>query len=141
MGQITSLFVHKVIAEADESLDRRAFLEKTGIDPDAPVDPKVMVSDTDYYDFFAALAHADPHGLELPLRVGASMRCEDYGAFGNALLTLHEVTLDGAWLDEARRLAVEILERFGEKDRVALQRQACTSIVRNNILPFGRLLQ
>ena len=84
MGQITSLFVHKVIAQADDSLDKRAFLEAVGVDPDAPVDPKVMVSATDYYEFFASLARADPNGLELPLRTGASMRCENYGAFGLA---------------------------------------------------------
>lgn len=84
MGQITSLFVHKVVAQADESLDKRPFLESLGIDPDAPVDPKVMVSARDYYDFFESLAHADPNGRELPLRTGASMRCENYGAFGLA---------------------------------------------------------
>jgi AraC-like DNA-binding protein len=84
MGQITSLFVHKVIAQVDDSLDKRAFLEGIGIDPDAPVDPKIMVSDADYYEFFAALARADSRGIELPLRVGATMRCEDYGAFGLA---------------------------------------------------------
>ena len=84
MGQITSLFAHKVIAQADDGLDKRAFLEAIGIDPDAPIDPAVMVTDTDYYAFFAGLARADPNGLELPLKVGATMRCEDYGAFGLA---------------------------------------------------------
>ena len=84
MGQITALFVHKVIAQADESLDMRAFLSAVGVDPDAAVDPKVMVQDTDYYQFFEDLARADPNGVELPLRVGATMRCEDYGAFGLA---------------------------------------------------------
>lgn len=84
MGQITSLFVHKVLAQVDDSLDKRAFLEAVGIDPEAPVDPKVLVSDSDYYALFADLARADPHGLELPLRVGATMRCEEYGAFGLA---------------------------------------------------------
>ena len=67
MGQITSLFVHKVIAQADDSLDKRAFLEGVGVDPDAPVDPKVMVSDIDYYEFFAALARADPFAGQRPL--------------------------------------------------------------------------
>jgi AraC-like DNA-binding protein len=84
VGQITSLFVHKVIAQADDSLDKRTFLKAVGVDPDSPVDPKVMVADTDYYEFIAALARADPAGLELPLRTGASMRCENYGAFGLA---------------------------------------------------------
>jgi AraC-like DNA-binding protein len=84
MGQITSLFVHKVIAQADDSLDKRAFLAAVGVDPDMPVNPKVMVADTDYYEFFADLARADPHGVALPLRVGATMRCDEYGAFGLA---------------------------------------------------------
>lgn len=84
MGQITSLFVHKVIRQADDSLDKRALLQSVGVDPDAPVDPKIMVADADYYDFFERLARADPGGPDLPLRVGATMRCEDYGAFGLA---------------------------------------------------------
>ena len=84
MGQITSLFVHKVLAQADPGLDRVRYLGIVGIDPDQPVDPKVMVSDTDYYRFFEALAMADPDGLGLPLRTGASMRTDEYGAFGLA---------------------------------------------------------
>ena len=84
MGQITSLFVHKVIAQVDDSLDKRAYLTKVGLDPDAPVDPKIMVADTDYYAFFSELAMADPNGVDLPLRTGASMRSDDYGAFGLA---------------------------------------------------------
>lgn len=84
MGQITSLFVHKVIRQADDSLDKRGILQSIGVDPDAPVDPKVMVDDSDYYEFFERLVLADPRGTDLPLRVGATMRCEDYGAFGLA---------------------------------------------------------
>lgn len=84
MGQITSLFVHKVIRQADDSLDKRGLLQSAGVDPDAPVDPKVMVADTDYYDFLERVTRADPSGTDLPLRAGATMRCEDYGAFGLA---------------------------------------------------------
>ena len=84
MGQITSLFAHKVIAQADDRLDKGSLLQSVGIDPDVPVDPKLTVSDTDYYDLFAHVARNDPVGVDLPLRVGATMRCEDYGAFGLA---------------------------------------------------------
>ena len=84
MGQITSLFVHKVIGEVDESLDKRALLKSVGVDPDLPVDPRVMVADTDYYAFLETIAKSDPQAIDLPLRVGASMRCADYGAFGLA---------------------------------------------------------
>lgn len=87
MRQITSLFVHKVLAQADVGLDKRSLFRSIGIDPDAPIDPKLMVSDIDYYDLFANAARNDPSGVDLPLRVGGSMRCEDYGAFGLAWKT------------------------------------------------------
>ena len=44
---------------------------------------------------------------------------EDYAALGNALLSLHEATLDPAWLEEARWCVDRILELFwDEKARV-----------------------
>ena len=84
MGRITSLFVWKVVAQVDDGTARDDLLRSVGIEPDAPIDPAQMVSDTDYYDFFERCATADSKGRTLPLRVGASMRCEEYGAFGLA---------------------------------------------------------
>ena len=84
MGQITSLFVRKVVGEVDESVDKDALLRSVGIDPDESVDPSQMVSDTEYYAFFERSAAADGRGTTLPLRVGAAMRCDEYGAFGLA---------------------------------------------------------
>lgn len=84
MGQITSLFVRKVVGEVDGSADKRALLRSVGIDPDEPVDPSRMVSDSEYYAFFERCAAADREGTTLPLRVGAAMRCDEYGAFGLA---------------------------------------------------------
>ncbi|MCG8458667.1 MAG: AraC family transcriptional regulator [Holophagales bacterium] len=84
MGQITSLFVWKVVGEVDESADRAALLRSAGIDPDGPIDPSRMVSDTEYYGLFERCAAADSKGRTLPLRVGAAMRCDEYGAFGLA---------------------------------------------------------
>lgn len=76
--------MHKVIRQVDEALDKRALLQSVGVDPDLPVDPRVMVADTDYYAFLETIAKSDAQAIDLPLRVGASMRCEDYGAFGLA---------------------------------------------------------
>ena len=84
VGQITSLFVHKVVAQVSASLDRSALLRSVGIEPDAPVDPKQMIADSDYYGLLERLAAEDPAVIDLPLRTGASMRCADYGAFGLA---------------------------------------------------------
>ncbi len=41
---------------------------------------------------------------------------DDHAAMGNALLSLHEATLDPRWLDEARRLCDEILSGFWSED-------------------------
>jgi AraC-like DNA-binding protein len=84
VGQVTSLFVRKIIAQVHDSLDHRALLASVGVDPDAPVDPLQMVSDVDYYEFLERIAADDPDAIDLPLRTGASMRCDEYGALGLA---------------------------------------------------------
>lgn len=84
MSQITSLYVYKVASHASPGVETRDLIEDLGLSVDIPIDPTRMVSSLRYYDFFAALAERDPEGLSLPLRAGASMRCDDYGAFGLA---------------------------------------------------------
>ena len=84
MGQISSLFVRKVAGEADGRIDQAALLRSVGIDPESPVDPKLMVPDTEYYAFLERLAAVDGNPTTIPLRAGAAMRCDDYGAFGLA---------------------------------------------------------
>ena len=84
MSQITSLYVYKVVGQASPGVDTADLVKQLGLDPDGPVDPTRMVSSSAYYDFFAALAERDPNGLSLPLRIGAAMRSDEYGAFGLA---------------------------------------------------------
>ena len=89
MGQITSLFAHKVVniataKEPDNMARRRTLFASVGIDPDAPIDPRVRISDSDYYSLCERVVREDSNGVTVPLRVGASMRCDDYGAFGLA---------------------------------------------------------
>ena len=84
MGQITSLFVRKVVGVIETDADKAALLHAVGVDPNEPVNPAQMVADDDYYTFFEGAAAVDRHATTLPLRAGASMRCDDYGAFGLA---------------------------------------------------------
>ena len=84
MGQITALFVIKVLQAAEERVDRDALLRSVGIKPGSPVDPSFMISDQEYYAFLERVAAAETDPTTLPLRTGASMRCDDYGAFGLA---------------------------------------------------------
>ena len=84
LGQVTSLFVRKVLAEVDGPVDRAALLRPLGMDPDRAEDPALMVPAADYYTFLEKLTAIDTAPASLPLRVGAAMRCDDYGAFGLA---------------------------------------------------------
>ena len=84
MGQITSLFVRKVVDAVEENADKGALLRSVGIDPEGPVDLSQMVPATEYYAFLERCAAVDGNATTLPLRVGAAMHCDDYGAFGLA---------------------------------------------------------
>lgn len=83
MGYVTSLFARKMVAAAGAGIDARETLLRAGIDPDAPWDPKVMIQATTYYEMLEAMAEKIDV-TELPVHVGASMRCDDYGALGLA---------------------------------------------------------
>lgn len=84
MSNITSLYVYKVIGQASPGVETGDLVEDLGLTPGGPIDPSKMISAEDYYDFFAAIVERDPEGLTLPLRIGASMRSDEYGAFGLA---------------------------------------------------------
>ena len=84
LGQVTSLFVRKVLAEVDAPVDADALLRSAGLDPGLATAPPRMIPDTDYYAFLETLTDHDTHPVTLPLRAGAAMRCDDYGAFGLA---------------------------------------------------------
>lgn len=84
MGQISSLFIRKVVNEVDTDVDKRALLRSFGIEPDSPVEASHMVPADQYYGFLERLVAVDHQPTTLPLRAGAAMRCDDYGAFGLA---------------------------------------------------------
>jgi AraC-like DNA-binding protein len=103
MGRVTSLFARKVARQVDGGAARAALLRSVGVEPDGPGDPTHMIEAADYFAFFERAAAADPDGTTLPLRVGASMRCDDYGAFGLAWKSA--TTLRGSY-DRAERHAL-----------------------------------
>jgi len=85
MGKITALFVRKVVAAADAD-DLNDLLRTVGLTMNK-TDVKTMVADTDYYALLERIAAVLDDATDFPLRVGASMRCDDYGAFGLAWKT------------------------------------------------------
>lgn len=87
MGQISTLFVHKTLSAVDTGADHDDLLRSVGVTPGDPVDPALMIPDHEYYAFLERLTKIDSKPTTLPLRVGATMRCQDYGAFGLAWKT------------------------------------------------------
>ena len=89
MGWISVVFAHKVIdlatggAGAQDAL-RHRLLRSVGLDPAAPVDPEKLIDDTDFFGLLEHVSDQVEGGRDVALRVGASMRCDDYGAFGLA---------------------------------------------------------
>ena len=84
MSEITSLYVYKSVGQASPGIDTADLVKQLGLDPNGPIDPTVMVPSEAYYDFFTSLVERDPNGVALPLRIGAAMRSDEYGAFGLA---------------------------------------------------------
>ncbi|KAJ55145.1 hypothetical protein ACMU_15425 [Actibacterium mucosum KCTC 23349] len=92
MGWISSIFVHKAL-DAAVALDcvepdaRLALFASVGLDPSAPADPGAMISDGDFFGLLERIAERDDRGRSVPIHMGTSMRCDDYGAFGLAFKT------------------------------------------------------
>ena len=102
MGVITALFAQKVIDAAGEHADRSALFAIVGLKPNDAPNVKRMVPDGDYYSLLEKIAATLDDVTDFPLRVGRSMQCDDYGAFGMAWKTAP--TLHGS-LERAERYA------------------------------------
>lgn len=109
MGVITSLFARKMVAAAGPEVDASHLLMSIGLDPDADWDPKVMISDNDYYDLLEAIAK-QIEVTSLPLRVGAMMQCDEYGALGLAWKSAPNLLGSFARVERFARLWTSVVE-------------------------------
>lgn len=125
MGAITSLFAYKVVRAAtgltrpgSPGLDALAtHLACLDLDPDGPAEPGRMIPAGAYYAFLEAIARDLPDATALPLEVGASMRADEYGAFGLAWKTAPTL-----------RDSLTRAERFG---------RLLTSVTEYSLTPIG----
>lgn len=109
MGRITSLFAHKMIAAAGDAVDGRAALKTAGLEPDAAQDPKIMITDDAYYTMLEDMA-AQTDVTALPITVGASMRCDEYGALGLAWKAAPDLRGSFARIERYARLWTSVVE-------------------------------
>ena len=109
MGYVTSLFARKMVAAAGTGAEARALLRSVHLDPDGPWDPKAMIPADTYYDLLERLA-ALTEVTDLPLRVGASMRLDDYGALGLAFKAATTLAASYARVERYARLWTSVVD-------------------------------
>lgn len=109
MGQITSLFARKMVAAAGDQVDPHAHLASVGLDADAPWDPKAMIAADAYYAMLERLAE-QVDVTAFPLKVGASMRCDEYGALGLAWKAAPTLMASFSRIERYARLWTSVVE-------------------------------
>ena len=109
MGHVTSLFARKMVAAAGDAIDGAAILRAAGVDPDGPWDPRAMIPAATYYDMLETIAAA-VDATDLPLRTGASMRLDEYGALGLAFKAATTLGASYARIERYARLWTSVVE-------------------------------
>ncbi len=109
MGYVTSLFARKIVAAAGAGVDAHALLSSVGLDPEADWDPKTMLSDEAYYGLLERIA-AEIDATDLPIRTGASMRLDEYGALGLAFKAATTLGRSYARVERYARLWTSVVE-------------------------------
>ncbi|SFQ98283.1 AraC family transcriptional regulator [Poseidonocella sedimentorum] len=109
MGYVTSLFARKMVAAAGADVDAAAVLASVGLDAEGPWDPKAMLPADSYYDMLERIA-AQTDVTDLPVRVGASMRLDEYGALGLAFKAATTLGSSYARVERYGRLWTSVVE-------------------------------
>lgn len=109
MGYVTSLFARKVVAAAGGGVDAAALLAGVGIDPEDPWDAGRMVPAERYYDMLERIAD-QIDVTDLPVRTGASMRLDEYGALGLAFKAATTLGASYARVERYARLWTSVVE-------------------------------
>jgi len=109
MGYVTSLFARKVVAAAGDDIDASALLKEAGIDPDGPLEPKAMIPAGTYYDLLERIAE-QTDVTDLPVRTGASMRLDEYGALGLAFKAATTLGASYSRVERYARLWTSVVE-------------------------------
>ncbi len=109
MGYVTSLFARKMVAAAGSGVDASTLLAEAGIDPEGPWDPKAMIPAATYYDMLERVA-GRMDVTDLPVRVGASMRLDEYGALGLAFKAATTLGASYARVERYARLWTSVVD-------------------------------
>ncbi|MGB5556833.1 MAG: AraC family transcriptional regulator [Paracoccaceae bacterium] len=98
-----------MVAAAGTQVDAAALLASVGLDAEGHWDPKAMIPVDAYYNMLERIA-SRTDVTDLPVRVGASMRLDEYGALGLAFKAA--TTLGGSYarVERYARLWTSVVE-------------------------------
>jgi AraC-like DNA-binding protein len=98
-----------MVAAAGTQVDAAALLASVGLDAEGHWDPKSMLPADSYYDMLERIA-SQTDATDLPVRVGASMHLDEYGALGLAFKAA--TTLGGSFqrVERYARLWTNVVE-------------------------------
>jgi len=98
-----------MVAAAGAQVDATALLASVGLDAEGSWDPKAMLPADSYYDMLERIA-SRTDVTDLPVRVGASMQLDEYGALGLAFKAA--TTLGGSFqrVERYARLWTSVVE-------------------------------
>ncbi|MFZ5963286.1 AraC family transcriptional regulator [Thalassococcus sp. BH17M4-6] len=109
MGYVTSLFARKMVAAAGDGIDAEEMLSSVGLDPASDWDTGQMIPAARYYDMLERMA-AQIDVTDLPVRTGASMRLDEYGALGLAFKAATTLGASYARIERYARLWTSVVE-------------------------------
>ncbi|WP_281259947.1 AraC family transcriptional regulator ligand-binding domain-containing protein [Palleronia abyssalis] len=108
MGYVTSFFARKMVAAASDGIDTAGMLSPIGIDPEGPRNPSQMIPAARYCDMLERMAgQIDVTGI--PVRTGASMRLDEYGALGPAFKAATTLRASYARIERNARLWTSVV--------------------------------
>lgn len=98
-----------MVAAAGGEVDAAALLSSVGLDAEGQWDPKAMIPADPYYDMLECIA-AQTDVTDLPVRVGASMLLDEYGALGLAFKAATTLGASYARIERYARLWTSVVE-------------------------------
>lgn len=98
-----------MVAAAGDGVDAARLLRDVGIDPDGPWNPKEMIPADDYYALLTRIAE-QINATDLPVRAGASMHLDEYGALGLAFKAATTLGASFARIERYARLWTSVVE-------------------------------
>lgn len=97
MGYIATYFAHRVVDIATQGLDDKQtryaeLCNVAGIESHGKSNQQNMITDTAFFGLLEHVAENFERGYSIAIRVGATMQCDDYGAFGLAFKTARDLS-------------------------------------------------